>query len=307
MNGLREELESGLDYLRAITALHQRVRTAHPTAGLYEAAELQWYWTIERSTDDFGQLFWIDETDQPVAAMVVIDFSDGASLLYGAPVAIVSLMPGSSPGFVEHVIRRGLGHLARAGLTEIEVEVDRADDVQRRVFDELGFTVKEDALIECWLDIAQRPAVSPLHGGYRLASRADLADRPHHMAGARRPNMDERLEQIWVYRPDLDLVALDADDVVAAQAILWFDPVTLTGSVEPVRTYDGHQRRGLSRHLLTSGIERLAALGARRVAIGYEPDNPASGPFYESLGFEAHRRTDVMVGPTGAAVDVAGG
>ncbi len=211
---------------------------------------------------------------------------------------IVSVMPDLSAETVAHMFDRGLAHIAGLGIEAVELEVDRADQVQRRVLADRGFTVKDDALIECWLDIDRRPEVTPLHDGYRLASRAELADRPHHMAGPRRPKFHERLEQISLYRADLDLVALDADDEPAAQAIFWFDPTTATGSIEPVRTYDGHRQRGLSRHLLTVGIDRLAALGASRVAIGYEPDNEASGPFYLSLGFEPHRRTDVLAGPT---------
>jgi len=38
--------------LEAVTALLQRVRSAHPTAGLYEAADLQWWWRTPRSTDN---------------------------------------------------------------------------------------------------------------------------------------------------------------------------------------------------------------------------------------------------------------
>ena len=44
MHPLREEHRVGLDYLEAVTALLQRIRGAHPTAGLYEAADLQWWW-----------------------------------------------------------------------------------------------------------------------------------------------------------------------------------------------------------------------------------------------------------------------
>lgn len=295
----REELRAGLDYLAAITELQQRVRAAHPTSGLYEAAELQWFWTIPRSTDDLDQLFWFDGDGRPVAAMIVVDFGDGASLLYDAPIAIVSVMPDASPDWVAHVIDRGLDHLATSGIDSVELEVDRADDVQREVLFDRGFVVKEDGLVECWLAVDERPAVSPLHDGYRLASRSETMDRPHHMIGPRRPHFDERLAQISLYRPDLDLVVLDADDQPAGHGLFWYDPVTATGSVEPMRTHDDHQQRGLARHILTSGVDRLARAGAERIAIGYEPGNPASGPLYRSVGFEPHRRTDVLAGPTG--------
>lgn len=43
MGAMREEHRVGVHYLEAVTALLQRVRTSHPTRGLYEAAELQWW------------------------------------------------------------------------------------------------------------------------------------------------------------------------------------------------------------------------------------------------------------------------
>jgi len=42
----------------------------------------------------------------------------------------------------------------------------------------------------------------------------------------------------------LRVLAPDGD--VAAYAVFWFDPVSATGLVEPMRTDDSHQRRGLA-------------------------------------------------------------
>ena len=42
---LREEQLVGLDYLGALTTLLQRIRSTHPTAGLYDTAEMQFWWT----------------------------------------------------------------------------------------------------------------------------------------------------------------------------------------------------------------------------------------------------------------------
>lgn len=40
----------------------------------------------------------------------------------------------------------------------------------------------------------------------------------------------------------------------AAHGMFWYDPVTETGVVEPMRTHDDHQQRGLARHVLTTGV-----------------------------------------------------
>ena len=87
---------------------------------------------------------------------------------------------------------------------------------------------------------------------------------------------------------------LDDHDRVAAYGLFWFDPVTATGLVEPMRTEDGHQRRGLARHVLTAGIELLVEAGAARVKICYEPDNQAAGQLYLSVGFEPAKQTVVL-------------
>ncbi len=290
---MREELRVGLDYLDAVTTLLQRVRSAHPTHGSYQAAELQWWWGVRRSTDDFDQLFWFDDLGRPAAAFVVTDFGDGSSALYEDPTLVVVLMPDTDPSLVAHVVERGLAQLGENGIGAVELEVDRADDVMIGMLSGHGFTRKGDGMIECWMEAGSRPGISPLPDGYRLLRRSDTTGRPHHMTHPRRPDVEQRLQQTSLYRPDLDLVVLDCSDEVAAYGLFWFDPVTATGVVEPMRTHDDHQRRGLARHILTAGVELLAQAGAERISIAFHPDNPASGHLYRSVGFEPHRQTDL--------------
>lgn len=100
------------------------------------------------------------------------------------------------------------------------------------------------------------------------------------------------------HRAYLDLVVRDPNGNVAAYGLFWHDPTTATGLVEPMRTEDDHQRRGLARHVLTAGVDLLARAGAERIKICYQPDNPASGHLYRSAGFEPDRHTDLLTGPT---------
>jgi GNAT superfamily N-acetyltransferase len=294
---LREQQLVGLDYLGAVTALLQRVRGAHPTAGLYEAADFQWWWSQRpRSTDVLGQLFWFDSLGRPEAAVIATDSGPRMQL---DPI----VMPDARPDWVAHVIERGLAHAADAGLDVVGLEVDRADDVLREVLVGHRFVVKEDGLVETWLDADARPAISPLVPGYRLSSRIDTMQRPHHMLNPKRSHLDcqARLLQTSLYRPDLDLVVHDDQDNAAAYGLFWYDPISSTGLVEPMRTEDEHQRRGLARHILTAGIDLLAAAGAKRTKICYEPDNPASGHLYRSAGFEPDRHTVVYSGRVSGA------
>ena len=290
MRKLEEQHLAGLDYLKAVTTLLQRVRQAHPTKGLYEAGEVQWWWgEAVRETDTLGQVFWFDEHGRPEAAVIITWWRDWITL---DPI----LMPDAAPEWVAHVVERGLAHAAISGFPDLVLEVDRADEVLREALMGHGFTKREDGLVEAWLAADERPEISPLHEDYRLAARADMMQHPHHMTTRMGPDVEQRLLQTSLYRPDLDLHILDKDDNAVAHGIFWHDAENATGAVEPMRTEDDHQRRGLARHILTAGVDRLAKAGAERIKITFEWDNPAASHLYLSVGFKPVKQTDLYVG-----------
>jgi ribosomal protein S18 acetylase RimI-like enzyme len=291
--GLGEQGLVGLDYLAAVTALLQRVRRAHPTAGLYEAADLQWWWRTPRPTDELPQLVWFDRLGRPEAAVVATAWSDRVAL---DPI----VLPDASPEWVAHVVERGLSHAGAIGLADVSLEVDPGDDVLAEVLAAHGFTPAGDGVVETWLAADARPTVHPLPEGYRSSSRSETSDRRHHMIhrGRNHDDVERRLRQTSLYDPDLDLVVHDDHGDVAAYGLFWYDPETATGLVEPMRTEDDHQRRGLARHLLTTGLDLLAEAGAERIKICYEPDNPAARDLYLGVGFEPVRQTVTWSGST---------
>ena len=290
MRTMREQPRVGVHYLEDVTALLQRVRSVHPTAGLWEAADLQWWWRTPRSTDNLPQVFWFDHLGRPEAAVIATDWGDGIAL---DPI----VMPDATPDWVAHVIERGLAHASESGFGAVDFRVDRADDVTREVLVGHGFAIEEDKMVndvETWLAADVRPEISPLDDDYRLCSRFDTMLRPHHMIQRSGLDVETRLRQTSLYRSDLDLLVLDGRDGVAAYGLFWFDPKTATGLVEPMRTQDDHQRRGLARHILTAGIDLLAEAGAVRIKICFEPDNPAARGLYLSVGFEPGKQTVVL-------------
>lgn len=290
---MREQHLADVQSLETVTALLQRARNAHLTKGLFEAADLQWWWRTPRSTDSLGQLFWFDDHGRPEAAVIATAWSSHTSL---NPI----VMPHATPDWVAYVVERGLAHASESGIGAVELEVDRADDVLREVLVSRGFTIEEeDAMVESWLLADARPEVSVLHEDYRLASRSEMMPSPHHMIDRSGPAVAERLLQTSLYRPELDLVILDRDGNPAAYGLFWYDPETATGLVEPMRTEDAHQRRGLARHILTAGIDLLAKAGVERIKICFEPSNPASSGLYLNVGFEPVKQTGVFSGHTG--------
>ncbi len=84
-----------------------------------------------------------------------------------------------------------------------------------------------------------------------------------------------------LYRRDLDLVAVAPDGSIASFCTIWFDDVTRSAYFEPVATVPAHQRRGLSRALLTEGLRRLQRMGCLWAFVGgFEPGPNA---LYESV------------------------
>ena len=87
----------------------------------------------------------------------------------------------------------------------------------------------------------------------------------------------------------------------AAYGVFWLDPETATGLVEPMRTEDDHQRQGLARHVLTTGINLLFDAGADRIKIAWKQDNPAAHTLYTSVGFTSMRKCAVVSRPQSTA------
>jgi predicted N-acetyltransferase YhbS len=133
-----------------------------------------------------------------------------------------------------------------------------------------------------WMDADDRAPVAPVDG-FAIVDRVARADRPHPMIARNGELVEARLRQCSLYDPALDLAVEDADRRVAGYALFWFDQTTLVGLLEPMRVEDEYQRRGLARLLLTTGLDRLARRGARRLKVGFGTD--AARSLYLGAGF----------------------
>ena len=246
---------------------------------------------MARPTHDMPQLFWYDD-HRPVAAVIATDWGDGVAPRPAVPARRVPGSGRARAGARDSTMRQPTDSTqspSRSTRTTPVCAMCSSGGACRSIV---------TALVETWIAADARPAVSPLHEDYRLSTRADTADRPHHMIDRSRADVEPRLQQASLYRADLDLVVHDIAGEVAGYGLFWLDPATATGLVEPMRTIDTHQRRGIARHILTSGLDRLAAAGAGRIKICYEVDNPPARDLYLGVGFEPVRQTVMFSGPT---------
>ena len=279
---------AGRQYLELVTTLLHRVRLADPTAGEWEAADLQWWWRRDQHDDPRNATFWFDEDNEPIAAVILTDWGEG----WGVDVIEV---PDDDqferPALWPHALERTRHVLDKP----IETSVRDDDPPTTAWLTAEGFSALDEVVITCWMQATQRPAVAPLPDGYRLVTRSSSTGRAHHMILRSGPAVAERLLECSLYRPDLDLAVVAPDGDVAAYGLFWADPVTGVGLVEPMRTEDAHQGRGLAKHVLTTGLELLAASGCERLKVSYIEGNEAARRLYLNAGFRAHSRSTTLV------------
>jgi GNAT superfamily N-acetyltransferase len=272
---IRERRASGLEYLSLVTELLQRSRLIDAEAGLWEAADLQWWWRTPRRSDSIEQLFWLDD-DGPVAAVVLTDWRRS----WGCDPIV---LPGGSPVSLSTVWARAVDAIDTLGLEAVEVLARDDDGELLGHLADTGFLGAAERYGTTWMNADERPDVAPLPEGFVLVDRATTTTRPHPMRRRNGEAVEARLQECSLYDPALDLAVEDADGQAAGYALFWLDPVTEVGLVEPMRVEDAYQRRGLARALLTAGLDRLAERGARRLTVGYATD--AARNLYVGAGF----------------------
>jgi ribosomal protein S18 acetylase RimI-like enzyme len=274
---VHEVRASGLEYLALATELLQRARLADAEAGVWEAADLQWWWRTPRRSDAIDQVFWIDD-EGPVAGVVLTDWGRA----WGCdPIVIrgVSTVP------LPTVWARGVEAIDAFRLEAVEV-LARDDDFELlALLARAGFVADDDDDQSgiTWMNAEDRPDVAALPEGFVLVDRAQETTTPHPMRRRSGEGVAVRLRQCSLYDPALDLAVEAADSQAAGYSLFWFDPVTEVGLVEPMRVEDAYQRRGLARAMLTAGLDRLAKRGAGRLKVGYGTD--VARGLYVGAGF----------------------
>jgi GNAT superfamily N-acetyltransferase len=253
------EIVRGPACLPLATRLLQRMRVARPDGGIWEAADVQWWSRQERPTDTDGQLFWLDERGEPLAAVLRTAF--------GSTVQCDVLVLPDSPGAGQAAWQAAIDRAGELGApAEFPVRADDAAGLA--ALTAAGYVPSGDpGVVSCWLDAAGRPPVPELAPGYRLLSRAQAPDGPHPISIRNGAQAESRLRHSSLYRPDLDLKVCAPDGTVAGYGLFWADPVTRVGLVEPMRTEQEHQRRGIASYLLAAGLDRLAAAGCERLKV----------------------------------------
>ncbi|MFN8195962.1 MAG: GNAT family N-acetyltransferase [Nocardioidaceae bacterium] len=98
------------------------------------------------------------------------------------------------------------------------------------------------------------------------------------------------------YRPQLDVVVAGPDGRLLATALIWWDPGSGTGLVEPVGVRPDARGKGLARVAVIGALWALRAEGAQQAVVWPRGDAGYPGPrrLYEACGFVTQGRTVTM-------------
>jgi GNAT superfamily N-acetyltransferase len=257
---MREERSvSGIEYLVLVTELLDAARLVDPLHGTWEAADLQWWWRRDQHRDPGTQTFLMDG-ERPVSAVVLTNWGGRwqLDLLFTSPQHAEEL---------KQLWPRAVQMMASVEAAPIELEVPTSDEQLIGCAVDAGFDIESKENWTCWMPASERPVLPRLASGFTLQSRTEAPDRPHPMAERSGTLVEARLAECSLYDPDLDLAVYTSEGDVAGYSLYWADHVTGVGLVEPMRTEDAFQHKGIARYMLAVGLDRLARSGCERLKV----------------------------------------
>ena len=269
---LRRELMRGRERLAATSFILQRARMADPVNGIWDAADVQWWWRRSRVTDELDLPVWLDEVG-PVAAVGLTAWGDTWQTDAFVASPAVSL---------EEVWSETISSVDVHAPPSLRLITPEKNVELLQLALKSGFELSDELSGTTWLDIDKRPKFTEVDG-FKIVDRTMRIDSDHPMIARNGEYVESRLKECSLYDPTLDLVVEDNDGNVAGYALFWFDQTTSVGMLEPLRIEDNYQRRGLASFLIAAGLERLAQKGASRVKVGFESETAAK--LYSKVGF----------------------
>jgi len=174
----------------------------------------------------------------------------------------------------------------------------RQDDVRRIAFlEEHGFQRGEYAEVNmiCALDGVIPDPIVP--AGYQVRSFAGKSELTQRAAAQREVwhpwtvgNVSDEDYATFMrlpgYEPQLDIVAVTPDGIIAAYVNGWVDPINRVGDFGPVGALSAYRRQGLTKAVLLECMYRMRNLGMDRVSVSTGVSNEPGLRLYGSVGFK---------------------
>jgi mycothiol synthase len=177
------------------------------------------------------------------------------------------------------------------------------------ILTDLGFRVTDDDRYDIF---RQTLNAQPVHGAVPVGAEVRSVDPDR--------DLDDRVaihQEVWHpskitatsyaavraapgYLPELDLIAVAPDGMIAAYCTCWYDPVNRIGEFEPVGARAAYRRQGYGLAIMHEGLRRLQRLGATEAIVLSSATNTASYGLYSRSGFTAAGQYHSYVRPASA-------
>ena len=213
------------------------------------------------------------------------------------------------PGMYQQAVETGIFDRAMQLFRELDLERGhplpywveyRDDDVERlRVIEAHGFLLDDDYQYIHMSHPLTEPLPEPkLPDGFIIRPFAGEREVNGyvelHRAAFESTSMtpDWRLRTLSMpqYEPELDIVAVAPDGLLAGFCVGWYNEARETGQVEPLGVHPRFQHTGLGRALLLESLRRFKACGAQTVLVETNDDREVALNAYKSVGFQPIHR-----------------
>lgn len=277
---------AGRDYLGMATAFLIACRRADPCGGLWDAADIQWWWREDDfQTPDHQRFF--ETADGAPRAMLLLSPSYHTF--------DYELAPGEEDSDLgRRVIATGLAWLERLQRDPTVTSrpgffLDGRHHALRRLAEAHGYRGSTDPFVKTCMTLpsALEPATLPGRYAVRPIQHEDIVHGHQPVLTTRHSDI-ERLDQASLYNPRHHLVVADEDNHAVAECIYWIEPTTRIGLIEPVVTHRAHRHRGLAKAMLTHALQDMADLGTTIAKVAHSSSNLPAANLYHSLGFRPH-------------------
>jgi ribosomal protein S18 acetylase RimI-like enzyme len=291
------------EYLRQVMRLNDRRQHSWPVARLD-----YWRWHVvanceeNMAVDDVTFIWEIDggRGDSAIAAVLTPE---------GAGEVHLHVHPGlRSPELENEMVDVAEAHLAvtgAGGKRRLRVYAHHSDAMRREMLAARGYAVGEWPEYQRYRPFSLPIPDVPVAEGYTVRGlrEDELPARSWASWKAFHPDDPDEEYEGWewyrcmenmpLYRRNLDVVAVAPNGEIAAFCTYWYDDITRSIYVEPVGTVPAHQRRGLGKAVMLEALRRAARLGAVMASVGSYSEGAHA--LYHSVGFAEYELLEPWV------------
>jgi GNAT superfamily N-acetyltransferase len=286
MNLIEQGLGGG-QYLESVTNLLIRIRAEEPLGGPWDAADLQWWSRSGHYNDPERLRFW-SAPDEPISVCALfptVRSTIAFTCLWttaARDIAFKEILP---------TVLSKVQRIARDGRLTVDIEALDTDIEWRQFLECHGFQLASGGSTQAAVPTSNAKGQPWTGTGLAILDATQhTSEDPHPLERRLGAGIRRRLLACSLYRPELDLSVRTAEGDVVAYCICWVDPTNRFAMLEPMRTEQAWQRRGLGTALIAEQSRRLLGLGIHTLKVNYATDNSAAGQLYARSQFVARFR-----------------